>query len=238
MADHRDVPPPAPVGDDMPPPPPKARSVLMDILERTRDETETETARLMQSMRAKEDAEKHRVEEDEQRKAAEARVRVEEERRKREEALREYEERKRRKEAEAQVKAQVAQEVVEAVKAPPPKSRAPVFAGVAVVAVVIGILAFFLVPRGTPAVMALDKPLDTARPGMVLATPVPFGAKSMEQVSSAPNPEKVVAVMVPAAYKAPAPVAVRRGNGNAAAAKPKPLINLTTGILGGKKVVK
>ncbi len=236
MSDEHDVPPPPVTGDDMPPPPPKARSVLMDILDRTRDETETETNRLMQTMRAREDAEKHRVEEDEQRKAAEARVRVEGERRKREDALRDYEDRKRRKEEDAQVKVQVQQEAVEAAKAPPPKSKAPVYAGVAISLVVIGALAFFLVPRGTPAVMALDKPLETARPGLVVTTSVPFGARSMQEVSTAPNPEKVVAVLQPAMYKAPAPVAVHKGNGGAA--KPKPLLNLTTGILGGKKVVK
>lgn len=236
MADQHDVPPPPGSGDDMPPPPPKARSVLMDILDRTRDETETETNRLMQSMRAKEDADKHRVEADEQRKAAEARGRVEEERRKREDALRDYEERKRRKVADAEVKVAVQQEAIEAAKAPPPKSKAPAYVGAAIALVAIGALVFFLVPRGTPAVMALDKPLETARPGLVVATPVPFGAKSLEQVSTAPNPEKVVAVMQPSPYKAPAPVVVHKGNG--VAAKPKPLLNLTSGILGGKKVVK
>jgi len=208
----------------------------MDILERTRDETETETARLMQSMRAKEDAERARVEEEEQRKAAEARARVEEERRKREEALREYEERKQREEQARIAKAQPQPDVVSAAKAPPPKSKAPVYAGAAVAVVVVAALVFFLVPRGKPVEMTLDKPLEVARPGMVVATAVPYGAKAMEQVSSAPNPEKVVAVMQPAEYKAPAPV-VRKG-GRAAPAAPQPLIKLTDGILGGKKVVK
>lgn len=236
MIDDNDVPKVPTTVEDMPPPPPKARSVLMDILDRARDESENETARLMQSMKAKESADRHRVEEEEQQKAAEARGRVEVERRKREDAMREYEERKVRKEVEAAAKVQQAQEVVTVVKAPPPKSKAPVYFGVAAAVVVIAALIFFLVPRGTPATMVLDRPLDTARPGMVLSTPVPFGAKSMEQVSGAPNPEKVVAVMRPAPYKASAPVAVRKGNGGAA--KPKPLLNLTSGILGGKKVVK
>lgn len=234
MADERDLPPPPPAGSDMPPPPPKPRSALQDLLDRTRLETENETQRLMDGMRAKEDAEKRQAEAEEARKAAEARGRVEEERRKREESLKEFEARKRREEEAARQVREVRQEISVAQKAPPPKSKAPLFGGVVAVLAAAGVAAFLLIPRGEPAMLALDRPLDPARPGSVVSSAVPYGAKAMEQLSAAPDPQKVVAVMQPALYKAPAPEPRRAPT----VAKPKPILDITTGILGGKKVVK
>jgi hypothetical protein len=234
MADDRDLPPPPPTGADAPPPPPKPRSALQDLLDRTRQETESETQRLMDGMRAKEDDERRKAEEDENRKASEARARVEEERRKREESLKEFEARKRREAEAIRQASEVRQEISVAQKAPPPKSQAPLFGGIAVAMVAAGVAAFLLIPRGEPAVLALDKPLDVARPGAVVATPVPFGAKAMEQLSSPPEPGKVVAILQPGLYKAPAPEPKRV----AAPVKAKPILDITTGILGGKKIVK
>lgn len=217
---------------------PKGRSVLMDILDRAKTETENETERLMASIREREDEARRQREEDEARKAAEARARVEAEKRKLEDSLRQYENRKQKKEEEARAKAAPVVPVM--VQAPPPPShtgRWVAIAGVAIAAVAAG--AFFLIPRGEPVVFGLDKAVETARPGAMQLTAMPVGAKTLVWDGPALSPEKVVAMAAPAKYEVAPPQPAVKRNG-AAPKKEEPLIKIETGLFGGgkKKVIK
>jgi hypothetical protein len=225
--------------DELPPDVPKARSVLMDLLEQARVESETETARLMETMKSREEDERRKAGDEEVRKAAEARARVDEERRKREEAIRSYEERKKKKEEAAKVAADGPAVVSAARPEEKPSSKVGVFVGIfAALLIVGGLAAWVLMPRHEPPSMALDRPVDMARPGSVISTPIPYGPVTVASIGEAVPAEQVVAVLVPEKYEVAPPEprapAVRRG----APAKPKPLINIQTGIFGGKKVVK
>ena len=154
-----DVPP-----EELPPDVPRARNVLMDILEQNRVQIEDETARLMEGIKARDESERLRRDEEERQKAAELRARVEEERRLREEAERAYEERKARKVAQAEAKARPAEVFGAALPVPEKKRGVGLFVGVAVLLVAgIGVAGYLLVPRAQLATMALERPLDTAR---------------------------------------------------------------------------
>lgn len=228
-----------PESEELPPEPPKARSVLMDILERAKEDTESETANLLKSLREREEEERRRREEEERRKAEEARRRVEEERRKREAALREFEERRARKEAEAKAAAEAAQAPVVA-QAPAKKSRAGLWgtvaiAGVAIVAAVV----WAVIPKGEPVSFPSARLIEVAKPGQFVTTPAAMGPAA-EAVADQPiPPERLVLAVAPRKYepKPPKP----QGNGKRVSAPreaPTPQIRIQTGILGGSKVVK
>ncbi|NOZ01288.1 MAG: hypothetical protein GXP54_05295 [Deltaproteobacteria bacterium] len=227
------------IDEELPPEPPKSKSVLMDILDRARDDTEAETAKLMSSLKAKEDEEKRRRLEEENKKAEESRKRVEEERRKREAALKEYELRKAREAEEERMRVEMAKESNP--QAQPEKSRTPMYAVAAVLAlVVVGAGIWFLAPRGEPVVFRLDRPLATAKPGVMSNKPVPFGPASVAPpVGEVVPPDKLVMMVRPRKYEPPAPrpktnTHKKGGKGK----KAKPRIKINTGILGGRKVIK
>ncbi len=228
-----------PEAEELPPEPPKARSVLLDILERAKEDTESETARLMESIRAREEEERRKREEEERRKAEEARRRVEEERRKREVALREFEERRARKEAEAKAAAEAAKAATVA-QAPVKKSRAGLWAGVGVGGVAVAAVVVWLVlPKGEPVAFPSARLVEVAKPGQFVTTPAVFGPAAEASTDQPIPPERLVLAVVPRKHepKTPKPA----GNGKRVTAPREertPRIQIQTGILGGKKVVK
>ncbi|HQC43668.1 MAG TPA: hypothetical protein PLC97_00355 [Myxococcota bacterium] len=232
-----DMSPPEIPPEELPPDVPKARNVLMDFLERSRAEIEDEGARLMEKLKAKEEEERQRREEEEAAKAAELRAIVEEERRAREEAERAYEQRKERKAREAEQKAAAAR-VVTTVAAPEPKkSKVGIFVTLGIVLVAgAAVAVFFLMPKPVPVTMTLDRPFDTARPGTVLATPLPYGPKAIADAGKPWDPELLVARFQVAKYEAPEPAPVVRKTTRSSS--PKPLVNIKSGILGGKRVIR
>ena len=235
--------------DDLPPEPPKARSVLMDILERAKVDTEAETGRLLNDLRIRGEAEQRAREEEERKKAAEGRVRVEEERRRREDALKEYEARKAR-EADEKVRAAAAaaapvQPVVVVAPPPKPRSKAPIFVTLVVLAVGGGFAGWWVsVPHSDPVVFGLDHTPGTAVAGAFHTNPVPFGVASLGAETAVLVPERVIAMHTPAKYEL-APVVVENGHrgghkgGGVKPAQPSDSpgikIDIRTGILGGKK---
>ena len=231
-----DMSPPEIPPEELPPDVPKARNVLMDFLERSRAEIEDEGARLMEKLKAKEEEERQRREEEEAAKAAELRAIVEEERRAREEAERAYEQRKERKAREAEQKAAAAKVVTVAVPEPK-KSKVGIFVTLGIVLVAgAAVAVFFLMPRAEAVSMALDRPFDTARPGTVLATPLPYGPKAIPDAGKPWDPELLVATFQVANYEAPEPAPVVRKTTRSSS--PKPLVNIKSGILGGKRVIR
>jgi hypothetical protein len=230
-----DVPP-----EELPPDVPRARNVLLDILEQNRAQIEDETARLMDDIKARDESDRQRRDEEERLKAAELRARVEEERRLREEAERAYEERKARQAAQADVKARPAAVVGAALPVPEKKRGAGLFIGVAVfLLAVIGVAGYLFMPRPTLATMDLDRPLDTARPGAVVATPLPYGPTAVADAGWVPAPEVLVARVAAEKYEPPEPEpVVPKKRGRVRSTKPKPLIDIQEGILGGRKVVR
>lgn len=231
-----DMSPPEIPPEELPPDVPKARNVLMDFLERSRAEIEDEGARLMEKLKAKEEEERQRREEEEAAKAAELRAIVEEERRAREEAERAYEQRKERKAREAEQKAAAAKVVTVAVPEPK-KSKVGIFVTLGIVLVAgAAVAVFFLMPRAEAVSMTLDRPFDTARPGTVLATPLPYGPKAIPDAGKPWDPELLVARFQVAKYEAPEPAPVVRKTTRSSS--PKPLVNIKSGILGGKRVIR
>lgn len=228
-----------PEAEELPPEPPKARSVLLDILERAKEDTESETARLMESIREREEAERRKREEEERRKAEEARRLVEEERRKREAALREFEERRARKEAEAKAAAEAAK-VPTVAQAPATRSRAGLWTGVGAAGVAVAAVVVWLVlPKGEPVAFPSARLVEVAKPGQFVTTPTAFGPATEVSTDHPIPPERLVLAVVPRKYepKPPKPA----GNGRRVAApreEATPHIRIQTGILGGKKVVK
>lgn len=237
MSDDLPPPPPDRPPDPPPPPPapPKATMGLKDILERARQESEAESRRLMEEQRRREEEEARRAQAEAARKAEEARLRGEAERQRLEAALRDYEARQRQQKEAAERPAVVP--VATSVSMAAKKSRTGMVVGVALSLVVAGALVGFLLwPRGELPPFPTDRLPETARPGTVIQTPVPYGARSLAQTRTIPDPAKVVAVVRPAPYEAPAPV-VRTGPRGGEVRK-KPVLDLNTGILGGgKKVV-
>ncbi len=242
-----DVPPPPPAGGAMPPPPPTgamkaldlppvhgspdaAKGVLKGILERSKDEVNNEAAALMGALKVQQDAARLAREEEDRRRAAEGRARVEEERRKREAALKEYEARQRQKEEAAKPRAQAQTTSMPAEKK---GGRGWIFGVVAAVLVVGGAVVWFTMPRVEPVVFATDSNLERARGGMILSAPVAWGADTLRSART-PDPEMLVAAVVPAVYEPAAPVqAVKKGNGGTP--KNKKLIEIKTGIIGGNR---
>lgn len=235
-----DMNPPEVPPEELPPDVPRARNVLLDILERNRVQIEDETARLMEDMKARDEDERRRREEEERQKAATLRARVDEERRLREEAERAYEDRKARKAAEAEARARPAATVVGAALPEAQKKRgAGAFLAVAAVLVAaVAAAAFLFWPKTMLPSMDLDRPLDTARPGSVVATPLPWGPAAIADVGRAPAPEVLVARVAAAKYEPPAPMAAPKPGGPRKSGGPKPLIDIQEGILGGRKVVR
>lgn len=224
--------------DEMPPEPPKARSVLMDILDRAKDDTEAETAKLMSSLREREEEEKQRVLQEEKKKAEESRVKVEVERRKREAALKEYELRKVREAEEARMQAELQKEADHPPQAE--KFSAPLYAAVTLgLIAVIGAGVWFIMPGEKPVSFRLGTPIATARPGAFQVEGVPFGPSTVGLGGQVIPPNKLVMVMKPRKYEAAAPKAkrVRKGPRKSMGAS-TPRIRIQTGILGGKKVIK
>jgi hypothetical protein len=248
LIDATDAAEPPDTPDELPPePPPKTRSVLMDILDRAKSDTEAETGRLMEGLKAREEAERLAREDEERKRAEEARKRVEEERRKREDALKEYEARKQR-EAEEKARAAMPPPPVAATveqPKPKPKSKAPLFVALGVAVAAGGFAAWwFSVPHGEPVAFALERAPDTARPGAFQTEPVPYGAKTVGADAAPMAPERVVAIHAPEKYQAAPPVAAngepKRGGGKkrggAAKTESEGLgIKIQTGILGGGK---
>ena len=231
-----DMSPPEIPPEELPPDVPKARNVLRVFLEWSRAEIEDEGARLMEKLKAKEEEERQRREEEEAAKAAELRAIVEEERRAREEAERAYEQRKERKAREAEQKAAAAKVVTVAVPEPK-KSKVGIFVTLGIVLVAgAAVAVFFLMPRAEAVSMALDRPFDTARPGTVLATPLPYGPKAIADAGKPWDPELLVARFQVAKYEAPEPAPVVRKTTRSSS--PKPLVNIKSGILGGKRVIR
>lgn len=229
--------------DDVPPePPPKSKTVLLDILERARTETELETEHLMESLKAREEEERRAREEEERRLAEEARKRVEEEKRRREEAIREYEARKAREEAarrEAEARALASPQIPTVVEKP--KSKAPLFAIGAVVIIAVGVGVWFLsTPRGEPVAFTLEKTHVTASAGVFDTTPLPFGPAALAAEASPMPPERVVTLHAPAPYEPPKPVQAKVPKKSNGQPKQEGLgIKIQTGIFGGKgKIIK
>jgi len=233
-----DLPPPPPERTPEPPlpppPPPRATMGLKDILERARQESEAESRRLMEEQRRREEEEARQAQADASRKAEEARLRAEVERQRLEAALREYEERQRQQKEAAGKPA--APQPTASVSIVAKKSLTGMVVGVAASLAVAGaLLAFLLWPRGEPVPFPTDRLPETARPGTVIQTPVPYGAKALAQTRTTPEPAKVVDKVRPAPYEAPAPQVHRPSGGQP---RGKPILDLNTGILGGgKKVV-
>ncbi len=228
-----------PEAEEVPPEPPKARSVLMDILERAKQDTESETARLMESIREREEDERRKREEEERRRAEDARRRVEEERRKREAALREFEERRARKEAEAKAAAEAAKAPT-AAQAPVTKSRTGLWAGVGVAGVAVAAVVTYLVfPKGEPVAFPSGRLVEVARPGQFVTTPAVIGPGAEATSDQPMPPERLVLAVVPRKYEPepPKPAVTGRRRG-APREETTPQIRIQTGILGGKKVVK
>lgn len=229
-----DVPP-----EELPPDVPRARNVLLDILEQNRVQIEDETARLMEGIKARDESERVRREEAERQRAAELRARVEEERRLREEAERAYEERKARKAAQVEAKARPPVVIGAALAVPEKRRGAGLFVGIAVVLVAaIGVAGYLLMPRVPLASMELDRPLDIARPGAVLATPLPYGPTAVVEAGRVASPEVLVARVAADKYEPPAPEPVAPKTRGGRTTRPKPLIDIQEGILGGRKVVR
>jgi len=229
-----------PEPDEVPPEPPKARGVLLDILERAREETESETSRLMQSLREREEEERRRREEEERARAEEARRKVEEERRKREAALREFEERKARKEAEAKAAAEAAKAPTAAQAPPAPKSRTGLFAGIAVAVVAAaGVGVWLAVPKGEPVPFPTARLFEPARSGQYVTTAVPFGPATDLTAEPPVPPERLVVAVAPRKYEPKPPEPKANGARRKTPAEaPTPQIKIQTGIFGGKKVIK
>lgn len=225
-------------GSELPPEPPKSKSVLMDILERAKQDTENETAKLRSSLREREQEEKQRKLEEEQIRAKESRQRVEEERKKREAALQEYENRKAR-EAEDE-RMRIAMEDEAARPQQPEKSRTPQFVALAAVLVAaVGVGAWFLFPKGEPEFFRLDQPAAKAKPGLFERQAVPFGPATLVASSGVIPPNKLVMVMKPRKYEAAAPKPKRvRKSVKSSNKTSTPRIRIQTGILGGKKVIR
>lgn len=225
--------------DEVPPEPPRARSVLMDILERAKEDTESETARLMESIREREEDVRRKREEEERRKAEDARRLVEEERRKREAALREFEERRARREAEAKAAAEAAK-VPTVAQAPVKKSRAGLWAGVGTAGVAAAVVVVWLLfPKGEPVAFPSARLVEIAKPGQFVTTPAVVGPRAEASADQPIPPERLVLAVVPRKHepKPPKPA----GNGRRVTApreETTPQIRIQTGILGGKKVVR
>ncbi len=228
-----------PEGDEVPPEPPKARSVLMDILERAREDTASETARLMDSLREREEEERRRREEEERRKAEEARRLVEEERRKREAALREFEERRARKEAEAKAAAEAAKAPTQA-QASVQKSRSGLWVAIGVAGVAVAaVVAWLIVPRGEPVAFPSGRLVEVARPGQFVTTPAVIGPAALATTEEPIPPERLVLAVTPRKYEPKPPKPAGQGRRVAVPREEvTPRIQIQTGILGGKKVVK
>jgi len=224
------------VASELPPEPPKSRSVLLDILEKTRDDSEAETAKLMSSLHQREEDNQRRIEEENRKKAEESRKKIEEERGKREAAIREYELRKARKADEERERAEAEKAADKAEE--PLKSRFPLYAAVTVVLLAaIGAGAWTLIPRGKPAVFTMGMPLDAARPGMYQVKPVEFGPSTIVFSGGVMSPDKLVVAMKPKKYQASPPKPVYKSR-KTTVVKEKTKIRIQTGILGGKKVIQ
>lgn len=257
VPDVPDLPPP----DSSPPPPPppsrtaahkfdlppiggagsekssadKGKGVLKGILERTQEEAEKEAAKLMDSLKVQQDAQRMAREEEERRKAAEARARVDEERRRRDAALKEYEERQRRKEAAETAKSGPA--VSQTTTLPARKSsRAWIVAlVVGVVVVAGGVVGWKLMSGPEPVAFLVDSPIERARGGSVVTTSIVYGPSTLRMGRSV-EAEALVAGITPEKYEAPAPAPVIRKK--RPPKKKEKLIEIRTGIIGGKKVVR
>lgn len=228
-----------PEAEEVPPEPPKARTVLMDILERTKEDAESERADLVKYLREREEEERREREEKERRKAEEARRLVEEERRKREAALREFEERRLRKEAEARAAAEAAKAQTQA-QVPQKKSRAGSWVGVGVVGLgILAVIGWLLFPKGEPVAFPITRLVEIAKPGQFVTAPAALGPAA--EASHAPSipPERLILAVTPRKYE-PKPPKVGRGGTQPAGPReaPTPQIKIQTGILGGQKVVK
>ncbi len=236
-----DMNPPDVSPEELPPDVPRARNVLLDILERNRAQIEDESARLMDDIKARDDDERLRREEEERQKAAELRTRVDEERRRREEAEQAYEDRKARKAIEAEAKARPVATVVGAALPVPEKKRGlGLFIGLVVILLAGGgVAGYLLMPQASLPTMDLERPLDTARPGSVVATPLPYGPTAIADAGRVPAPEVLVARIAVQKYEPPAPEPVApKARRRSAPSKPKPLIDIQEGILGGRKVIR
>ncbi|HOA13731.1 MAG TPA: hypothetical protein PLB35_08905 [Myxococcota bacterium] len=211
-------------------------NVLKGILERTQQEAEKEAARLMDSLKVQQDAQRMAREEEDRRKAAEARAKVEEERRRREAALKEYEDRQRRKE-EAE-RARTAPAPHETVSMQASKGGRGWIVGLAVAVVVLGgggFAGWKIMNMVSPTAFNVDSPIERARGGAVVTTPIVYGPSTLKLARSV-DAELLVAGIAPAKYEAEAPAPVVRKTGKAP--QEKKIINIRTGILGGKKVIR
>jgi predicted RNase H-like nuclease (RuvC/YqgF family) len=213
---------------------PSASSILKDVLESAKEEVEREKARLLQTLRAKDEEERKRKEEEERRKAEEVRRRAEEEKRKREAALREFEEKQRQKALEAQAgqAGKVAQVKVE-------KKNRWVWVALPAVVLVAMVVVFVSYPRGEPIQFPLDQVAKASQDTMT-TNPVPFGAEALKKKGEAMPPERLIASVAPKKYEPPKPVQKqvggKRKTGEEGSVEPK--IEIRKGIFGGDKVIK
>ncbi|MBM4395468.1 MAG: hypothetical protein FJ087_07235 [Deltaproteobacteria bacterium] len=193
--------------DEMPPEPPKARSVLSDILARAAADTEAETRRLQDEIRVREERERAARDEEERKKREESRARVEAERQQRLQQIEEYERRKKdEEEARAAAARPASVRTADISVVPPKKSRAPMYAGIAVaVAAIAAAGTWMAIPKGEPVTFVLERSPVTAKAGAMQTAPVPFGAATVEAAHSAVSPDRVVAVTTPAKYQAAPP---------------------------------
>ena len=213
--------------------PDSAKGVLKGILERSRDEVDNEAAALMGALKVQQDAQRMAREEEDRRRAAEARARVEEERRKREAALKEYDARQRAKEEAARPKVQVA--ATTSMAAQKKGGKGWIVAVVVAVVAVAGAAVWFAVPRVAPVGFAADSNIERARSGMILSAPVAWGPQTLRPARNI-EVDVLVAAITPGVYEAPAPApVVKKGGG---APQNKKLIEIRTGIIGGKKVIR
>lgn len=255
-----DLPPPTPAGSSTPPPTPSGRTggmkafdlpplhglsdghasadagkgVLKGILERSRDEVGNEAAALMGALKVQQDAQKLAREEEDRRRASEARARVEEERKKRDAALKDYEARQRVKEEAARPKVAPASTI--SMAAQKKGGKGWIVAVVVAVIVAGGAIAWFVMPKVDPVTFAADSSVERARSGMILSAAVAWGPQTLRSAKT-PDVDVLVAAIVPAVYEAPAPAPViRKGGGGTP--QNKKLIEIRTGIIGGKKVIR
>ena len=218
--------------DEAPPELPKVRSLLADILESTKADSEAETEMLAASLRSRQDAERKALEDAERKKAEEARRRVDEERLRLEETRRQFEIRKAQKEAEALAAANPQPAPVSVIQ-PKKKSKAPIFVAVGIVLVAgAGVIGWQMMPQGEPVSFAATQSLQTARPGALSTTAVSFGSQTVTADGTAYPADRIVASIVPRTYKVPPPEPkVRVSTGPT---KPRgPQIQIRTGIFGG-----
>lgn len=212
-------------------------NVLKGILERTQQEAEKEAARLMDSLKVQQDAQRMAREEEDRRKAAEARAKVEEERRRREAALKEYEDRQRRKE-EAE-RARTAPAPRETISMQASKGGKGWLVGLVVAVVLLGgggFAGWKIMSMVAPTAFNVDSPIERVRGGTIVTTPVVYGPSTLKLARSV-DAELLVAGVAPARYEAEAPAPVVKKTGKAPQQEKK-IINIRTGILGGKKVIR